>query len=282
MDSIDITTTNALLEIFIVILSGLCFGSFATAVIYREPKGISWITDDENNKKARSACTSCGHTLGVLDLIPVLSYLSTLGKCRYCSVKISAFYWMVEVVNALLFLVVYWAFGLTLQAIIISVTTTFLLCLLIIDCRHYILPNRLNIIVLFMAILFHLKELDLNNISAVIIGKSEFIVASILLPLLIWSLGYIIGRIKKRDALGMGDVKLFAASGMWLGIEALPLFLFICGVFGVLTALLWNIAHKQKVFPFGPAIIVSLFLGILVKYSSIFPSEESLWQIFMY
>jgi prepilin signal peptidase PulO-like enzyme (type II secretory pathway) len=77
---------------------GLIFGSFLTAVTYRVPRGLDWVS-------ARSKCTACGHALGVLDLIPVFSWLFLRGKCRHCGVKISARYPLIELSTGLVFMV---------------------------------------------------------------------------------------------------------------------------------------------------------------------------------
>ena len=84
----------------LVVAVGLVLGSFTTAVIHRSQKNISYIRDNGKGA-ARSECPSCQHQLGVRDLMPVLSWLFQVGKCRYCGVKISPFYPLVEVFTAL-------------------------------------------------------------------------------------------------------------------------------------------------------------------------------------
>ncbi len=68
---------------------GLCLGSFMTALVYRLPRGLNWTTD-------RSRCPSCGHALGVPDLVPVFSWLALRGRCRHCRTPIPARYPLIE------------------------------------------------------------------------------------------------------------------------------------------------------------------------------------------
>ncbi|MCB1538670.1 MAG: prepilin peptidase [Alphaproteobacteria bacterium] len=68
---------------------GLCLGSFATALVYRLPRGLNWTTE-------RSRCPSCGHALGVPDLVPVFSWLFLRGRCRHCGTRIPARYPLIE------------------------------------------------------------------------------------------------------------------------------------------------------------------------------------------
>lgn len=68
---------------------GLIIGSFATALVYRLPRGLDWVS-------ARSRCPSCGHVLGVPDLVPVFSWLFLRGRCRHCGTKIPARYPLIE------------------------------------------------------------------------------------------------------------------------------------------------------------------------------------------
>lgn len=89
---------NDIMLLIIVFLTGAIWGSFLNVCIYRIPlkKSIA---------KGRSFCPSCGHTLGVLDLVPLLSYLFQRGKCRYCKAQIPIRYFIVELVTAVLFLI---------------------------------------------------------------------------------------------------------------------------------------------------------------------------------
>lgn len=75
---------------------GACIGSFLNVLIYRIPRGQEWV-------KTPSACPSCGHRLGALDLVPILSWMALRGRCRYCGTSISARYALVECVTGIIF-----------------------------------------------------------------------------------------------------------------------------------------------------------------------------------
>ncbi len=76
-----------------ILVTGLCLGSFASLLAYRWPRRLPWAA-------TRSQCPACGHVLGARDLVPLLSWLSTLGKCRYCGTSVSVRYPILEMVSA--------------------------------------------------------------------------------------------------------------------------------------------------------------------------------------
>ena len=77
-------------------------------------------------------------------------------------------------------------------------------------------------------------------------------------------------KILKKDALGFGDVKFFAAAGIWLGIFQLPAFMMLSGALGILFAIAWKIVKKEDVFPFGPALILGFFALLFFDGSQLF------------
>lgn len=255
----------------VVIVLGLLFGSFLTAIIKRELAGISWIfSKEEGRKPARSCCFKCGHQLSFFDLIPLFSWFFSVGKCRYCKAKIGSFYPLIELSCVIIFSVSYFLFGWNIDFLVVSFVSVFLLGLAYIDVKEFILPDRMVISVGLIALVHHGIEY-LNSFD----GRAilEFIFASVIYPAIIYAVGVIISKLKKQDALGLGDVKLFGVAGLWLGLSPLPVFFALCGLIGLLWGLLWRLMGKGDVFPFGPAIIISLYTGILVQYS---PSFEFL------
>lgn len=94
---------------------GCCMGSFYNVCIYRLPRGESLV-------RPRSHCTGCGHTLGVLDLIPVLSYIAIRGRCRYCKAPISPRYMLVEIICGIMFAVVFYLYFISLKSLLLVIT----------------------------------------------------------------------------------------------------------------------------------------------------------------
>ena len=88
---------------------------------------------------------------------------------------------------------------------------------------------------------------------------------AIVYGLFVWGLGKIVALTLKKEALGFGDVKLFAVCGLWLGLTNLPIFLILSGILGVVFGFAWSCYKKQQIFPFGPAIIAAFLLILLTQ-----------------
>jgi prepilin signal peptidase PulO-like enzyme (type II secretory pathway) len=236
----------------IAALLGLLFGSFATALIYRLPREINWVSK-------RSACPKCNHALGILDLFPIVSYLLTLGKCRYCKAKFGYSYVFIEILMAVGFTIIVNYYGFSFNAIIICLLYFAVILILVIDFQHYIIPDEVNILIFILGVSYGIyNQLGLEQI--------------LLMPVIYFSLAmglrYLMFFWKKKEGLGLGDVKFFLAAGTFLSIEALPTFLFISGFVGILIALLWRILKKGEAFPFGPALAISLLFCVCFPESN--------------
>lgn len=272
----------------IAILSvlGLCLGSFVNALVWRlheqsKLKKKRVASDKELSiSRGRSMCPHCQHTLTWYDLIPVLSWLSVRGKCRYCRKPISVQYPLVELATAALFVVSYLFWPLALHGLEIGVfavwlmVLTGLIALLVYDARWYLLPNRIIYpltaiaglgAALRLAESHHLLVSGLNLVAAVGVGGGLF---------------YGLFQISRGKWIGGGDVKL----GWLLGlVVANPggsfLFIFIAALLGTFASLPLLISKRLKatsVIPFGPfliiaAIIAQLFgTSILLWYKKMF------------
>lgn len=242
--------------LWLMIPLGLCLGSFATALIARIPAGRSWIGSDQGAE--RSACMHCGHKLGARDLIPLFSWLFLRGRCRYCRRPIGGRYPAIESLTLLICLLVYAAYGWSVATGLLLLAAPFLVAMLVIDLEHMILPNQLQIILYALGLVF-----------IGVGGGIEAIPPALGASFLYGALAFILARggawLFKRDALGMGDVKFFAVAGLWLGSLLLPAFLMLAGVAGVLLGLAWRVIVKSPRFPFGPALILSLLLLLLLR-----------------
>lgn len=238
-------------------LFGLCLGSYATALSYRLPRGISMI------KKSRSACPACDHDLGILDLVPFFSWLFLRGRCRYCKAAIGCRYPLIEMATAALCLGFYSAFGFGAVTLVLFLLAPVLVAMVDIDLHHKILPDSLNLAVFLLGLV--VLALDpyadwMDAVGGVILyGLGSYL------------LRYAFMLVMKREPMGLGDVKFFAAAGLWLGLgaEKLAFFLLMSGVLGIFLGLLWRWRTKDPEFPFGPALIVS-FIVILFSYSDKF------------
>ena len=263
---------------------GLVFGSFANVVIWRFPRGESLSHPD-------SHCPICDTPIQWRDNIPVLSWLMLRGKCRACGVKISARYPVVELMSGALWVLAGLRFGPSLHVVFAVAFFYLLLLLAWIDIDTMRLPNALVALLAVVGLAGALTA-QLTGVPAVpLIGGT---VTSIPSPLLMAILGalmsavpalllsLIMAAILKRPALGMGDVKLLGAMGVFLGAYGLMAF-FVGSLVGVVFALMSrgpSVAEssddsgplptsdeepsKRGLFPFGPALAMGAVIVTLV------------------
>ena len=260
----------------LVFFVGACLGSFCSAISHRVPRGESWIFDDRDTlsdapthrKSGRSQCPVCNHKLSFADLVPVLSWLRQKGRCRYCGARISAFYPLVEITSALLCVLIVSHLGIGVTSLLLMLTVPFMLSLIVIDLRYYKLPSQLVAAVAVLGIIHAvLTVILLSTPEAGMAGWAGHILmylfALIVYAILAFLIGQITGLIMGRASLGFGDVKLFGACGLWLGIGLLPIFLIFAGGYGIVLGFLWQKLTGKKLFPFGPAIILAFYTCFL-------------------
>jgi prepilin signal peptidase PulO-like enzyme (type II secretory pathway) len=226
---------------------GACFGSFVSMASYRLPKKIGIIF-------SRSFCPRCQTTLQWIALIPIFSYIFSKGKCIYCNAKISSRYIITELVTATLFLFIYLKFGLTYNAVLLMMLATSLMIIIITDLENYIISDSIQIFMLIIALVYIFS----NNLNFVYYIFSSLIYAGLGIVLY-----YSFLFITKKEAIGMGDIKFMGISGLFLGIHMIGIYLFIAGVTGTIFGLFWTKIKKVSIFPFGPALAISLFLCLM-------------------
>lgn len=235
-------------ELIVMLMLGLVFGSFFQVVAVRVPVGkpIAW---------SRSVCPNCKTTLQARDLFPVFSFLSTMGKCRYCSARISTQYVIVELATAFLFILIYVRFyPLSVEMIAALLVLSLAVIVTITDLRYMRIPNA---ILLFFAILFVLIRLFIDPLEP---WWSPFLAAAISYIIL-----YFILR-ASGGGIGGGDVKFFAVLGLAFGMWDLLLVFFLSTFFGTLIGLLALVNGRLKTgqaFPFAPSIALAVVIVLL-------------------
>lgn len=239
----------------LVVLAGLVLGSFATAIIYRVPRDMSLATP-------RSSCPHCKKTLEARDLMPLVSWLKSKGKCRHCAQDIGVMYPVVEGLVLVMCVLAYWLKGPTPEALFIILAVPFLVALVAIDLEFMILPNRLIAVLsclgLGLAIWQSFYLLDVMPFYMAVVSAAVYAV-------LAWMLGWGMTRVLKKDALGFGDVKFFAMAGIWLGVGNLALFCLLAGLLGIVFSLFWKTKKGEGVFPFGPALMTAMYLILVTQ-----------------
>lgn len=203
----------------------------------------------------RSHCTACGHTLGVLDLIPVVGYVTLRGKCRYCGANIPADSVICEVLLAVVFGLCTIKFDITPQLAKAMLLCAVLLAISLIDLATFIIPDGLLVLLIgiwLCCLPFGAPGAWLQGL----IGGFGIAVPLLLIVLLM-------ERILKKEAMGGGDIKLLFVTGLYLGLAANFLNLMVSCVLGVVFAACTK-SRPDGVIPFGPAIAVGTVCTMLV------------------
>ncbi len=239
---------HELILISLIFITGLACGSFASVAIFRIPKGEQiWL--------GRSYCPKCKNPLKYYDLIPLISWLLTSGKCRYCKKNISSSYLILEIISAFLFVTIYLKFGISVETFIIIPTALLLLIIVNIDLEHKIIPDSLQIVLSVLAIIyaFFSGRDFIDSFAGMVLG---FVIS--------FSLRWVFFKWKKRESLGLGDVKFFTIAGLFLGVWMFVPFMLISGILGTMLGFFWQKIKKESEFPFGPALAVALLLCLLI------------------
>ncbi len=212
----------------------------------------------------RSRCEACGQTLGILDLIPLFSWIFLRGRCRHCGVALGAFYPLIELAALGVAL---WAV-LTLPAPLVWPTAALgwaLLALAVIDAKHFILPDVLTLplIPAGLAVAWWLDPADLlegqllHHALGAALGFLGFA-----------GLAWAYRKSRGREGLGLGDAKLLAAAGAWLSwtglgsvlLWAAPIALVVSLAAGVIQGTLSDKLAGRAALPFGPFLALGFWL----------------------
>lgn len=228
---------------------GAALGSFLNCAAYRIVRGESFV-------RGRSRCPDCDHTLAPRDLVPVFSWLVLRGKCRYCGKKIPARYPLTELVFALVTLACVLRFDLTLLCARNLVFLACLYCLALTDLDAQIIPDGC----LLTAALAWAVTAPFLLPSWAEAGKC--LLAALVYGGALLGLSLVMDRVLGRESLGGGDVKLFALTGLYLGLVGTLFAVLLACILGLLIALALRIRRAQA-FPFGPAIAASAALMLL-------------------
>jgi leader peptidase (prepilin peptidase)/N-methyltransferase len=214
-----------------------------------------------------SSCPKCGKGIAPYDNIPVLSWIFLGGKCRNCKTKISAMYPAVELLTGLLFLGCYLVFGLSVDALKWAVFAALLVVLTITDLRERILPDEVNFFALGAGLLFSFftKSLDgtalwLSNRwfdfppPQMALSFADAVLGAIAGSGLLWIVAEGYFRIRGREGMGLGDVKMMAGVGAFLGLKRTMMTVLVGSLLGsVIGIVLIAVSKKGRDYelPFG-------------------------------
>ncbi|WP_312702227.1 prepilin peptidase [Sedimentibacter sp.] len=235
----------------LITLYGLIIGSFLNVCIYRIPReeSIAW---------PGSHCPRCNHNLSWYDNIPLLSYITLKGKCRYCGTGISAQYPLVEALNAVLYIVMYVKFGFGVDFVFYSLISSVLLVVIFIDLKEMIIPDSLVLCILILSVVHKSVNYFLYSMPFGLLDS--------VLGLLAAGGVFLIIVLVSRGGMGGGDVTLIGALGFVLGLRYILLTIFLSFILGAVISvflLAAKIKTRKDPIPFGPFIVTGFFITIL-------------------
>ena len=238
-------------------LFGLMVGSFFNVVIYRMPRGESVVWPP-------SRCTKCGYRIKPFQNVPVVSWLLLRGKCRSCGVAISAEYPIIEALTGLVAVLVTW-FLLTIESghtLDFRIGFTFFVLasipIFVIDFRHFLIPDVLTYPGILLGLSLSFIPGGITPLQSLIGGGGA--------GLFLWLVGFSASLLLKKEAMGLGDVKLIAMAGALFGIQAALVGLIFASVLGCLVGvpmLILRRLDRQHHIPFGPYICVGSLAAAL-------------------
>lgn len=242
-----------------VFIYGLVVGSFLNVCIFRIPEGISVIIPP-------STCCSCGHRLNFRDMIPVVNYIATKGRCKYCNASYSVQYPIIEIFNAILYLMIALKYGWSFYSVVYCILVSLLLTVSLIDIKYMIIPDVLNVVisVLGVAVILYDSSFVWDKFIGAAFG---FIIFSMLAFL--------------TGAMGGGDVKLMTALGLIFGVKGIlfiTVFSFLIGALVSVVLIALKAKSMKDKIPFGPFICMAALLFIFYGNEII----ESYIRLFVY
>ncbi len=230
-----------------ILILGLIIGSFLNVLICRLP-------DIQSILKTRSHCPECKKQLAWNDLIPLISFIMLSRKCRYCGKQISWQYPIVELGTALLFLVLYLKFGLTLYTCYLLLVTCLLIVIFVYDQIRQIIPDEMVIGASVITLIYYLFNYKLYDFNSILIGM---VIPVLLIGLIVF--------FTKGKGMGIGDIKLAGLLGLILGYPNIITALFLAFVIGAFYGLyLMAIGKKgmKDAVAFGPFLIIGFYITI--------------------
>ena len=275
MALLDLLASNTAWLLAITALLGLMVGSFLNVVIHRLPlimqrdwrsQCAEYLEQPEQApadeaislSRPRSRCPHCGHAIGALENIPVISYLWLRGKCANCGARISPRYPIIEIVTALLSAAVAWHFGFGWALAGGLLLTWALIALTMIDVDHQLLPDNITLPLLWLGLALNLGGLYTDIDSAVIGAMAGY--------LSLWSIYWLFKLATGKEGMGFGDFKLLALLGAWMGWQALPVIILLSSAVGAVIGIGLIVLRgrdRNIPIPFGPYLAIAGWIAFL-------------------
>ena len=260
---------------WLALVLGLCIGSFLNVVIHRLPKMLEreWRAEcaalggQEPPKEEplnlfvpRSRCPSCGHKIGALENVPLISWVVLRGKCSSCKARISAKYPVVELLAGIAAGYSAWRFGPSLAALGASVFIWFTIALAVIDQETGLLPDDLTLPLIWIGLLL--------NLQGAFVPIQDAVLGAVAGYLALWLVYWAFKLLTGKEGMGFGDFKMNAAVGAFLGWKMLPLVILLSSLVGLVFGAAQMFAARGRYdggfrFHFGPYIAIA---GVIALY----------------
>ena len=234
---------------------GSLWGSFSNVCIYRLP-------NNGNVAKGRSFCPDCKNKIKWFDNIPFFSYLFLKGKCRQCSKPISFQYFIVELLSAISFVLIFHIYGVSITTLLLLILSIFFIIIFFIDLKHFIIPNVLTFPLMVIGFL---KSFDPNLNQTIFPNYINSLIGGLLGYSIIWLIIFFYKKVRKKEGMGLGDAKLMAVIGFWFGWISIPFTIFISSTVALVLVVPSLINQSRKMsseIPFGPYIIIGCILYV--------------------
>ena len=242
----------------IVFIFGSIWGSFSNVCIRRIPNNTSVI-------KGRSHCPSCNKLIKWYDNIPLLSFLILKAKCRDCSTTIDVKYFIIELISALNFVLIFYLFGFSSTTILFFILSIGFLIIFFIDLKHFIIPNEITYPLMMLGFL---KSFDPNLNLNLFPNFINSLIGGFFGYVIIWLVIFIYKKLRNKEGMGLGDAKLVSVIGFWFGWVSIPFVIFFSSAIALIKVIPDLIKNKKNLsseIPFGPYLIVGCLTFLILN-----------------
>ena len=235
---------NEILILSLLFVVGLVVGTLSIIIGLKGPLP---------SKEYFNKCDHCNHKYKWYELIPVIPFLMRGGRCSYCNKKSSFWYPFLEIVSGLLFAVSYLIYGFEYEMLAFIILTILTIMIFVSDFKYFIILDKP---IWFLSIIILIAKWYTFGFKTFV----ESVCAGILIFLFMYSIRYFANMIFKRDSLGGGDIKLSTFFGVLVAIRLSVVSLCLGSFLSFPYALYYSILDKKKEIPFGPFLILGLFV----------------------